>query len=136
MLALSWKAILRNYIPVIGADLLLTSTDQLTKPLQKTTTNYIPTNGKRNAAKVKNFDSDAVASVKKASDVDDDHMILDIGPETAIKLTAQRKRAGSIDFSGPVSIFSLEQRTLLIGQPLIFAPVFVSIWGFSLSTPR
>jgi hypothetical protein len=28
-----------------------------------------------------------------------------------------------------------EQRTLLIGQPLIFAPVFVSIWGFSLSTP-
>ena len=53
----------------------------------------------------KNFAADAVATVKKASDVADDDMILDIGPETAAKLAAQLKAAGTIVWNGPVGVF-------------------------------
>ncbi len=53
----------------------------------------------------KNFAADAVATVKKATDVADDDMILDIGPETAAKLAAQLKAAGTIVWNGPVGVF-------------------------------
>ena len=53
----------------------------------------------------KNFAADAVAIVKKATDVADDDMILDIGPETAAKLAAQLKAAGTIVWNGPVGVF-------------------------------
>jgi phosphoglycerate kinase len=53
----------------------------------------------------KTFAADAVASVKKATDVADDDMILDIGPETASKLAAQLKAAGTIVWNGPVGVF-------------------------------
>jgi phosphoglycerate kinase len=53
----------------------------------------------------KTFAADAVASVKKATDVADDDMILDIGPETAAKLAAQLKAAGTIVWNGPVGVF-------------------------------
>jgi phosphoglycerate kinase len=53
----------------------------------------------------KNFAADAVATVKKATDVADDDMILDIGPETAAKLAAQLMKAGTIVWNGPVGVF-------------------------------
>jgi phosphoglycerate kinase len=53
----------------------------------------------------KTFAADAVATVKKATDVADDDMILDIGPETAAKLAAQLKAAGTIVWNGPVGVF-------------------------------
>jgi phosphoglycerate kinase len=53
----------------------------------------------------KTFAADAVATVKKASDVADDDMILDIGPETAAKLAAQLMKAGTIVWNGPVGVF-------------------------------
>ena len=53
----------------------------------------------------KNFAADAVATVKKATEVADDDMILDIGPETAAKLAAQLKAAGTIVWNGPVGVF-------------------------------
>ena len=53
----------------------------------------------------KTFAADAVATVKKATDVADDDMILDIGPETAAKLAAQLKQAGTIVWNGPVGVF-------------------------------
>ena len=53
----------------------------------------------------KNFAADAVATVKKATDVADDDMILDIGPETAAKLAAQLMAAGTIVWNGPVGVF-------------------------------
>jgi phosphoglycerate kinase len=53
----------------------------------------------------KTFAADAPATVKKATDVADDDMILDIGPETAAKLAAQLKAAGTIVWNGPVGVF-------------------------------
>ena len=53
----------------------------------------------------KTFAADAVATVKKATDVADDDMILDIGPETATKLAEQLKKAGTIVWNGPVGVF-------------------------------
>jgi len=53
----------------------------------------------------KTFAADAVATVKKATDVADDDLILDIGPETAAKLAAQLKAAGTIVWNGPVGVF-------------------------------
>ena len=53
----------------------------------------------------KTFAANAVATVKKATDVADDDMILDIGPETATKLAAQLMKAGTIVWNGPVGVF-------------------------------
>jgi phosphoglycerate kinase len=53
----------------------------------------------------KTFSADAVASVKAASDVADDDLILDIGPQTAVLLAAQLKQAGTIVWNGPVGVF-------------------------------
>ena len=53
----------------------------------------------------KTFRPDAVAIVKRATDVADDDLILDIGPETAAKLAAQLMKAGTIVWNGPVGVF-------------------------------
>ena len=53
----------------------------------------------------KTFAADAVAKVKKATEVADDDLILDIGPETAAKLAEQLKAAGTIVWNGPVGVF-------------------------------
>ena len=57
----------------------------------------------------KTFAADAVATVKKATEVADDDLILDIGPETAAKLAAQLKQAGTIVWNGPVGVFEFDQ---------------------------
>jgi len=53
----------------------------------------------------KEFKADAKATIKKATDVEADDLILDIGPETAKKLAAQLKAAGTIVWNGPVGVF-------------------------------
>ena len=53
----------------------------------------------------KTFAADAPATVKAATDVDDDDLILDIGPQTAARLAAQLKAAGTIVWNGPVGVF-------------------------------
>jgi len=53
----------------------------------------------------KEFKADAKAEVKAANQVADDDLILDIGPETARKLAAQLKAAGTIVWNGPVGVF-------------------------------
>ena len=55
----------------------------------------------------KEFKADAQAEVKQAGDVQPDDMILDIGPETAKKLAAQLKAAGTIVWNGPVGVFEM-----------------------------
>ena len=57
----------------------------------------------------KEFSATAQATVKKATEVADDDMILDIGPETASKLAAQLKAAGTIVWNGPVGVFEFDQ---------------------------
>jgi phosphoglycerate kinase len=56
----------------------------------------------------KTFAADAPATVKAATDVDDDDLILDIGPQTAQKLADQLRAAGTIVWNGPVGVFEFE----------------------------
>ncbi|HYW56993.1 MAG TPA: phosphoglycerate kinase [Polaromonas sp.] len=51
------------------------------------------------------FSAEAAASVKAAGDVEEDDLILDIGPETAKKLAEQLMAAGTIVWNGPVGVF-------------------------------
>jgi phosphoglycerate kinase len=53
----------------------------------------------------KTFAADAIATVKAATDVADDDLILDIGPQTAAALAMQLKSAGTIVWNGPVGVF-------------------------------
>ncbi len=56
----------------------------------------------------KTFAADAPATIKAASDVADDDLILDIGPETTARLVAQLEAAGTIVWNGPVGVFEFE----------------------------
>jgi phosphoglycerate kinase len=53
----------------------------------------------------KTFSADAPATIKAATEVEDDDLILDIGPQTALALAAQLKLAGTIVWNGPVGVF-------------------------------
>ena len=69
----------------------------------------------------KTFSADAEATVKAATDVADDDLILDIGPETAAKLAAQLMKAGTIVWNGPVGVFEFakfENGTKVIAQAI------------------
>jgi phosphoglycerate kinase len=57
----------------------------------------------------KAFSPDAAATVKAVADVEDDDMILDIGPETSAQLAAQIAQAGTIVWNGPVGVFEFDQ---------------------------
>jgi phosphoglycerate kinase len=75
----------------------------------------------------KTFAADAVATVKKATEVADDDLILDIGPETAAKLAAQLKQAGTIVWNGPVGVFefaAFENGTKVIAQAIAESSAF------------
>ncbi len=56
----------------------------------------------------KAFRADAPATVKDATDVADDDLILDIGPKTAQILADQLKAAGTIVWNGPVGVFEFD----------------------------
>ena len=73
------------------------------------------------------FKADAVATVKAATDVADDDLILDIGPQTAQKLAAQLKQAGTIVWNVPVGVFefpAFEQGTKTIAQAIAASSAF------------
>ena len=56
----------------------------------------------------KAFSADAVATIKAATDVADDDLILDIGPQTSAILAKQLMAAGTIVWNGPVGVFEFE----------------------------
>jgi phosphoglycerate kinase len=56
----------------------------------------------------KKFAADAPATVKAATDVAADDLILDIGPQTAAVIAAQLKAAGTIVWNGPVGVFEFD----------------------------
>ncbi|MEE9319683.1 MAG: phosphoglycerate kinase [Granulosicoccus sp.] len=56
----------------------------------------------------KEFSEDSPATIKAATDVADDDMILDVGPETAKILSEQLMGAGTIVWNGPVGVFEFE----------------------------
>lgn len=75
----------------------------------------------------KSFAADAPATIKAATDVAEDDLILDIGPETAAKLAAQLKAAGTIVWNGPVGVFefaAFEHGTKTIAQAIAQSPAF------------
>ncbi|RFO94895.1 phosphoglycerate kinase [Rhodoferax lacus] len=75
----------------------------------------------------KSFGADAVATIKAASAVADDDLILDIGPETARRLAEQLQRAGSIVWNGPVGVFefpAFENGTRVIAQAIAQSAAF------------
>ena len=75
----------------------------------------------------KTFAADAPATVKAATEVADDDLILDIGPETAALLAAQLKAAGTIVWNGPVGVFEFEafsHGTEAIARAIAASPAF------------
>ena len=75
----------------------------------------------------KTFAADAPASVKAATDVADDDLILDIGPQTAKLLAEQLMNAGTIVWNGPVGVFefaAFEQGTKTIAQAIAASSAF------------
>ena len=75
----------------------------------------------------KTFAADAVATIKKATEVADDDLILDIGPETATKLATQLKAAGTIVWNGPVGVFefaAFENGTKVIAHAIAESSAF------------
>ncbi len=56
----------------------------------------------------KTFAADAPATIKLAAEVEDDDLILDIGPDTTARLAAQLKAAGTIVWNGPVGVFEFD----------------------------
>ncbi len=75
----------------------------------------------------KAFKADAEATVKLATDVDDDDLILDIGPQTARKLADQLMKAGTIVWNGPVGVFefaAFENGTKVIAHAIADSAAF------------
>jgi len=75
----------------------------------------------------KTFSADAVATVKPATEVDDDDLILDIGPDTAARLATQLKAAGTIVWNGPMGVFefaSFENGTKVVAHAIAGSAAF------------
>ena len=75
----------------------------------------------------KSFGADAAATVKKATEVADDDLILDIGPETALRLAAQLKAAGTIVWNGPMGVFefaAFENGTKVVAHAIADSSAF------------
>ncbi len=75
----------------------------------------------------KEFGANAQAVVKKATEVAEDDMILDIGPETAATLATKLKAAGTIVWNGPVGVFEFDQfakGTEAIAHAIAESPAF------------
>jgi len=54
------------------------------------------------------FSADATARVKGVDQVEDDELILDIGPETAARYAQLIAKAGTVVWNGPVGVFEFE----------------------------
>jgi len=75
----------------------------------------------------KAFSATAPATVKAATDVADDDLILDIGPQTAALLAEQLKAAGTIVWNGPVGVFEFDafaHGTETLARAIAASPAF------------
>ena len=76
------------------------------------------------------FDPEAEATIKLASEVADEDMILDIGPKAAQAIAEQLMTAGTILWNGPVGVFEFEQFS---GGTRTVAQAIAASDGFSLA---
>jgi phosphoglycerate kinase len=75
----------------------------------------------------KTFSADAQGTVKKVSDVANDEMILDIGPQSAAQLADILQQAKTIIWNGPVGVFEFKafsQGTATIAHAIAKSPAF------------
>ena len=75
----------------------------------------------------KEFSETAVATIKKVADVEEDDLILDIGPDTAKQYAELIKSAGTIVWNGPVGVFEIEQfshGTQVLSAAIAESPAF------------
>ena len=75
----------------------------------------------------KTFAADAPATTRAAADVQDDDLILDIGPDTAQALARQLQSAGTIVWNGPVGVFEMapfENGTRVLAEAIAQSPAF------------
>ncbi len=75
----------------------------------------------------KEFAETAEATLKNVSDVADDDMIFDIGPDSAAALAEVIKNAGTIVWNGPVGVFEFDQfgeGTKAISMAIAESPAF------------
>jgi len=75
----------------------------------------------------KSFGAHAVATVKQATEVADDDLILDIGPDTAKRLATQLKAAGTIVWNGPMGVFefaAFENGTKVVAHAIADSEAF------------
>lgn len=80
----------------------------------------------------KGFDANSPASIKSIQNVEDDDLILDIGPNTAESLSRQLLKAGTIVWNGPVGVFefaAFENGTKTIAQAIAASKAFTLAGG-------
>lgn len=73
------------------------------------------------------FSDTAEATIKDVEDVEEDDMILDIGPDSAAALTLILKEAGTILWNGPVGVFEIQQfssGTQMLAAAIAKSPAF------------
>ena len=75
----------------------------------------------------KEFSEAAAAEVKAVSEVGDDDMIFDIGPETAARFAGILQQAATIVWNGPVGVFEFDQfgeGTRILSEAIAASPAF------------
>ena len=75
----------------------------------------------------KEFSADAAAEIKPVDAVEEDDMILDIGPETAARFAALLQDAATIVWNGPVGVFEFDQfgdGTRRLAEAVAASPAF------------
>jgi len=75
----------------------------------------------------KAFSADAPATTKRADAVEEDDLILDIGPETAARLARQLAQASTIVWNGPVGVFEFPafgNGTRVLAEAIADSPAF------------
>lgn len=75
----------------------------------------------------KSFSTDAQATIKAVGDVEEDDLILDIGPDSAHELAAILNDAGTIVWNGPVGVFefpAFSEGTRVVAEAIADSPAF------------
>ncbi len=75
----------------------------------------------------KTFSAETPATIKAVSEVAEDDMILDVGPETAARFAQMMHKAGTIVWNGPVGVFEFDQfgeGTRVLGEAIAGSKAF------------
>ena len=75
----------------------------------------------------KEFSESAAAEVKLVCEVEDDDMIFDIGPQTAVRFAEIMQQAATIVWNGPVGVFEFDQfgeGTRVLSEAIAASPAF------------